>query len=331
MIRACISAFLGLIAFVVSDVAVEAHALEPGYLEMRLIGQDEYAVLWKVPAVKGRPMAISVVLPETCSQRRPGELRWDGAAYHSRWTAKCPGGLANASLRIDGLAQTSTDVLARIEEAEDGVETVRLTPSEPEAVLVGRRSLGQIANTYFLLGVEHILSGLDHLLFVTALLLLVSGWRRLIAMITAFTVAHSITLAASTLGVISVPVAPIEVLIALSIAFVAAEILHLRQGQRSLASERPWLVAFAFGLLHGVGFASALTEIGLPQNAVPTALLFFNLGVEAGQLMFVAGLGLIAWLSRTVWNGWPGWSRALPPYAIGAIAAFWVLERIAAI
>jgi hypothetical protein len=172
--------------------------------------------------------------------------------------------------------------------------------------------------------------GLDHLLFVAALLLLVSEWRRLIGVITAFTVAHSITLAASTLGVIAVPVAPIEVLIALSIAFIAAEILHLRQGHRSVASERPWLVAFAFGLLHGVGFASALTEIGLPQNAVPTALLFFNLGVETGQLMFVAGLGLAAWLSQKIWDGWPSWSRALPPYAIGAVAAFWVLERVAA-
>ena len=329
-----IAALLGLFAGLIPASIAQAHALEPGYLEMRVAGPDQYAVLWKVPAVGSRPMPITARLPVACDQREPGELRWDGGAYLSRWTTTCPGGLGGGRLQIEGLERTSTDVLARIEDGEDGAETLRLTPSEPGAVLVGHRSLGRIAGTYFLLGVEHILGGIDHLLFVAALLLLVSGWRRLVGTITAFTVAHSITLAASTLGVIAVPVAPIEALIALSIAFVAAEVVHLRRGRRSLTSERPWLIAFAFGLLHGVGFASALAEIGLPQSSVPAALLFFNVGVEAGQLLFVAGaLGAAALMRRIarrfdVRSAW--FVRALPPYAIGSTAAFWALQRIVA-
>ena len=183
MIRAAIPSLIALLAILIPAAAAQAHALQPGYLEMRVAGPDEYAVLWKVPAVRGRPMAISVVLPETCSPRDPGKPRWDGVAYITRWTAACPGGLANATLRIVGLERTSTDVLARIEDGEGGAETLRLTPSEPEAVLLGRRSLRQIAGAYFRLGVDHILGGIDHLLFVAALLLLVSGWRRLVVLV----------------------------------------------------------------------------------------------------------------------------------------------------
>jgi hypothetical protein len=330
---AALAVLLGLLTAVIPVGIAQAHALEPGYLELRVIAIDRYAVLWRVPAEGERPMAIAARLPANCDLREPGEARWDGGAYLARWSTTCSGGLAGGTLRIDGLERTSTDVLARIDDGEAGAETVRLTPSQPEAVLVGRRSLDQIAGTYFKLGVEHILGGIDHLLFVAALLLVVSGWRRLVGTITAFTVAHSITLAASTLGVIAVPVAPAEALIALSIAFVAAEVLNRRQGRRSLTSERPWLIAFCFGLLHGVGFASALTQLGLPHGAVPAALLFFNLGVEAGQLMFVAGVLLAAALLRRLARlhalRTSTVVRALPPYAIGSLAAFWVLQRMA--
>jgi len=334
MTRTAITVLLTLVAALVPVAGAQAHALEPGYLEMRSTGPEQYAVLWKIPVVVDRPMPISALLPESCVPRTPGELRWTGAAYLSRWTVTCPGGLAGGSLRIEGLERTATDVLARIDDGEGGVETLRLTPSEPEAILVGRRSTSRVASAYFRLGVDHILGGIDHLLFVAALLLLVSGWRRLVGTVTAFTVAHSVTLATSTLGVITVPVAPIEALIALSIAFVAAEVVHLRRGGRSLTSQWPWVIAFAFGLLHGVGFASALGEIGLPQNAVPAALLFFNLGVEAGQLLFVAiALGAAALMRRLArrFELQPTtFIRTLPPYVIGSLGAFWVLQRVAA-
>ena len=180
--------------------------------------------------------------------------------------------------------------------------------------------------TYGALGVEHILLGIDHLLFVLALLLIVSGWRKLVATITAFTVAHSITLALATLGFVNVPQAPVEAVIALSILFVAVEIVHWRQGREGLTRRRPWVVAFLFGLLHGLGFAGALTEIGLPEHAIPLALLFFNIGVEIGQLLFIAViLAAIPGLRRL---SLPEWAWRIPVYSIGGLAAFWTIERI---
>jgi hydrogenase/urease accessory protein HupE len=334
MINGVLLAIFAVMAIFIPINTVQAHALQPGYLEMNVISTNQYAVLWKVPTVNGRPMAISAILPQTCSPRRGSEGQWYGTAFISRWIANCPGGLANGTLRIEGLERTSTDVLARISDGENGSETVRFTPSEPAAILTGYPSLWQVASTYFTLGVEHILSGLDHLLFVTALLLLVSGWRRLVGAITAFTVAHSITLTASTIGVISVPVVPIEAIITLSIAFVAAEILNVRHGRYSLTRERPWLIAFGFGLIHGIGFASALSEVGLPQNSVTSALLFFNLGIEIGQLLFIAVALAAGVIIRKITENLEMQTdlliRTLPTYLIGCIAAFWTIERIAA-
>lgn len=192
----------------------------------------------------------------------------------------------------------------------------------------------EVARTYTVLGIEHILMGVDHLLFVLALLLLVDSRRRLLVTITAFTVAHSITLALASLGVLSVPGPPVEASIALSIVFVASEIIHARQGRPGLTQRYPWVVAFTFGLLHGLGFAGALAEVGLPPLSVPTALLFFNVGVEIGQLLFIAAVLAFIWLSRQAVRrlGLPsvnGLWRVVP-YAIGGVASYWLFERIAA-
>jgi len=193
-----------------------------------------------------------------------------------------------------------------------------------------------VAGTYLGLGVEHILLGIDHLLFVLALLFLVGNWPRLIGTVTAFTLAHSLTLAAATLGWIRVPPAPVEAVIALSIVFVAAEILHTRQGRGGLAARMPWVVAFVFGLLHGLGFASALRDIGLPEHAIPLALAFFNVGVELGQLLFIAGVFGLLWLIRPVGHSVSGpgtsWGQSerlsVPTaYVVGTVAMFWVFER----
>jgi hydrogenase/urease accessory protein HupE len=184
------------------------------------------------------------------------------------------------------------------------------------------------------LGIEHILSGIDHLLFVLALVLLVHGPRRLLATITAFTAAHSLTLAGATLGWVHVPGPPVEASIALSIVFVASEIVHTRQGRDSVTQHYPWVVAFTFGLLHGFGFAGALAQVGLPQSSIPIALLFFNVGVEIGQLLFVgAVLAVIAvaWRAgQRLRLSLPAWHWRIAPYAIGALASFWLIERIAA-
>jgi len=309
------------------------HALQPGYLELRLLDTDRYAVVWKTPANNGRPMAIAAQLPEHCEPRTPGQSIWDGAAYLARWTATCPGGLEGGVIHIDGLDQTSTDVLVRFDFVDGISEARRLTAADTSFTVPTRPSRLEVVQTYSLYGVEHILFGIDHLLFVLALLLLVKGVRRIIVTITAFTVAHSITLAGATLGFVHIPGPPIEATIALSIAFVAAEIIHSRRGKTGLTERYPWVVAFTFGLLHGFGFAAALAEVGLPPQSIPIALLFFNVGVEIGQLLFIvfvfATIALARQVTRRINVPRPAWMWAAPPYVIGSLAAFWVIQRTA--
>ena len=330
--------FLALMAFLVGALGFVAlshgHALQPGYLELRLIDHETYAVVWKTPAIGARPMAITARLPESCDPRTPVPPIWGGAAYVARWTASCAGGLEGGVIHIDGLDRTSTDVLVRFDFADGISEARRLTPGDPSFIVPTQPSRFEVVRTYFLLGVEHILLGIDHLLFVLALMLLVKGMGRIIVTVTAFTLAHSLTLAGATLGFVQMPGPPIEAAIALSIVFVASEIIHSRRGNPGLTERYPWVVAFTFGLLHGFGFAGALAEIGLPQASIPMALLFFNVGVEVGQLLFIASLLAIFALARQITRRinvpQPAWAWAVPPYAIGSVAAFWVIQRVAA-
>ncbi len=306
--------------------AAQAHEVRPGYLELRQSGAETYDVLWKVPAKGDRRLALYVRLPDTCRETEPVS-RFTGGAYIERWRATCEGGLAERNIAIDGLSGTRTDVLARVQRLDGTGQTVRLTPDSDAFTVTDSPGFVSVAKSYFGLGVEHILFGIDHLLFVLALLFLVRGWRRLIVTITAFTVAHSLTLAAATLGWVHVPTAPVEAAIALSIVFVAVEIIRGRQGRPGLAERKPWMIAFLFGLLHGFGFASALSETGLPETAIPLALLFFNLGVEAGQIAFVAAAVLAAWAVRSAGLSWPRRCEPIPVYAIGTIAMYWTIDR----
>jgi hydrogenase/urease accessory protein HupE len=207
---------------------------------------------------------------------------------------------------------------------------LRLTPDRPSFVVEAIPRPLEVAHTYLVLGIEHILFGFDHLLFVLALLILVRGRRRLLGTITAFTVAHSFTLALATLGVVHVPSAPVEAVIALSIVFVAAEIIHTLEGREGITAQQPWIVAFTFGLLHGFGFASVLSEVGLPPGHIPVALLFFNVGVELGQLLFIATVLTLVALGQHIRIPFPPWAKLVPPYVIGSVAMFWVIQRIAA-
>jgi hydrogenase/urease accessory protein HupE len=312
--------------------SASAHELQPGYLELSLVAEDEYAVVWKVPAARGRPMAIAPRLPANCMPDMPEQPIWDGSAYVARWNVTCPGGLEGGTIQIDGLAKTSTDVLVRFDYADGVNEARRLTPGNPSFVVPSQPNPLEVARAYLLLGVEHILSGFDHLLFVLSLLLLVKGSRRILATVTAFTLAHSLTLAVATLGFVHVSGPPVEATIALSIVFIAVEIIHSRRGKPGLTERFPWVVAFTFGLLHGFGFAGALTELGLPQKSIPVALLLFNVGVEVGQLLFIAGLFAVAALARQLYRRaempLPTWTWAVPPYVIGSVAMFWVIQRV---
>jgi hydrogenase/urease accessory protein HupE len=272
-------------------------------------------------------LGIYVKLPEGCVEPEQPLAFQEGGTWVERWSAQCPGGLSGQRIEITGLSSTVIDALARYERLDGTTQVVRLTPADPGFEVTEAESWRQVAGTYTALGVEHILLGVDHLLFVLALLMLVPNLRTLFWTITSFTLAHSLTLAAATLGWVHVPQAPVEAVIALSILFVAMEIVHWRQGRPGITRRWPWLVAFTFGLLHGFGFAGALSEIGLPEHAIPLALLFFNVGVELGQLLFIAAVFILSLALRRI--PWPAWAWRVPVYGIGTMAAFWTIERLA--
>ena len=321
-----------IIVLLLWSVACVAHAdvFRPAYLELREGVGGRYDVLWKVPAQGDRRLAIQVRFPEGTTQvSKPSALFSDGA-YVERWQVMHEGGLAGNGIRIEGIASGVTEVIVRVERMDGTSQVERLLPEQAEFIVKGATGTGEVAWSYLVLGIEHILGGIDHLLFVLALLLIVRGGKRIVATVTAFTLAHSITLVAATLGWVHMPGPPVEATIALSIAFVAAEVVQGLRGHRGLTARAPWVVAFSFGLLHGFGFASALAEVGLPQKAIPVALLTFNVGVEIGQLIFVcAALLLRAALARLPLR-WPEWTPFVAPYAIGTVAMFWVIERVGA-
>jgi hydrogenase/urease accessory protein HupE len=336
MIRSCLLMLATVLAISLAENAF-AHEVRPGYLALRQTDAVTYSVLWKVPAVGDRRLSIHPKFPENCTPiAEPVNFEAAGS-YNERVTLKCTGGIVGGSIAIDGLAATMTDVIVRLSRADNSVQTVRLTPSAPSFTVEAVPGQWEVAATYFKLGVEHILLGIDHLLFVLALIILVKGWRRLVGTITAFTVAHSITLAAATLGFVQVPGPPVEAVIALSIVFVAGEIVHRRRGRSGLTERWPWVVAFIFGLLHGLGFAGALNEVGLPQHAIPVALLFFNLGVEVGQLFFIGCILTVTARAVLVAKSQSqngdiakrafAASDAVAAYIIGTVAAFWLVER----
>jgi len=316
-----------LLLLAVNAVAI-ADEIRPGYLELSSIDGNTYSVKWKVPMKGDMVLSLKPVLPDKCTERMPpGSMRVGGAMI-TRWSISCPQGIDEGHIRIDGLENTSTDVLVRIVRQDDVTQMVRLTPDQTDLVIESETSSLDVIRVYTALGVEHILGGVDHLLFVFALLLIVTSFRTLVGTITAFTLAHSITLAAATLGYVHVAQAPVEAVIALSILFLATEIIHNRQGRPGLAKRFPWLVAFIFGLLHGFGFAGALAEIGLPEQSIPLALLFFNVGVELGQLLFVLAVVAAGWvLRRLVAQKFLQGGEVAASYLIGGLSAFWLIER----
>ncbi len=331
--RACL--FVTAALLLAAIVPARADEFKPGYLQLTQLDHEAYDVLWKVPAIdESTTLKVQPQFPDGTEALTQVRSTFSRGVTVQRWRIRVPGGLDGKAIVFSQLSETRIDVLARLVRLDGTVQLERILPVSPS--FVARPSPGplEVVSTYTILGIEHILSGFDHLLFVLALVLLVQGTRRLLLTITAFTAAHSLTLAGATLGWVHVPGPPVEASIALSIVFVASEIVHLRQGRYSVTQHYPWVVAFAFGLLHGFGFAGALAEVGLPQSSIPIALLFFNVGVEIGQLLFVgAVLAAIA-------VGWragqrirlppPAWLWRLTPYAIGGLASFWLVERVAA-
>ncbi len=323
-------ALLALISLIAFTVAAHAHEMRPGYLDMRESAANQFSVVWKIPAAGDRRLGIYLRLPQSCVARREPVRTIENAYFFERFHAICADGIKGQTIAIDGLRATMTDVLARIQYLDGTFELGRLTPEAPVMEVRGQQTVWQVAWTYFSLGVEHILSGYDHLLFVLALMLLIDERWMLVKTISAFTLAHTITLGGASLGYFSLPQKPVEAAIALSIAFVASELVKMKPGARRTSETYPWLVAFAFGLLHGFGFAGALKDVGLPQSDVPVALLTFNLGVEAGQLMFVTAVLIAYGVVRALISFPFAYSRVVAAYLIGTFAMVWLVMRLAA-
>jgi hydrogenase/urease accessory protein HupE len=313
---------------ILAPAFLRAHEIRPGYLEIIEDGHHNVHILWKQP-IMGE-VAVRLV-PHLSSGWldgiQPASSNTD--AYLIRgWTIAKPGVvLTGQTVTIEGLDRTMTDVLLRITFADGGSLTKMLRPLEPSFTITHATKETVDRLGYFRLGVEHILYGLDHLLFVFGLLLIVRGASLLLKTITAFTVAHTITLGLATFGVVRVTALPVEAVISLSIIFLASEIVKQQRGIETLTSRAPWVVAFSFGLLHGFGFAGTLTRIGIPHGDIPLALLLFNCGVEAGQLAFVSVYLLFIRSVRTLEIAWPMPLKRIPPYAIGSVASLWFLQR----
>lgn len=308
-----------------------AHESRPAYLEITETAAGQYEVLWKIPRRGDLVLPLKLVLPDACVDTMPGaRYALPGAGVERRIVTCAGAGLPGQRVNVDGLSATITDVLVRVQLLNGQSQTALLKPESPSLEIVRSQSGWAVLRAYLTLGIEHILFGIDHLLFVLCLLLLVDRLLPLIKTITAFTIAHSITLGLAVLGFVHVPQRPVEAVIALSILFLATELVKDRAGLPVLTRQYAWIVAFCFGLLHGFGFAGALSEIGLPQTAIPLALFSFNLGVEVGQLIFItAALLAMQFLKKLKWR-WPARSDQLVHYSIGTVASFWCIQRIAA-
>jgi hydrogenase/urease accessory protein HupE len=341
-----------------ASFAASAHRLSPAFFGLSETNTGSFSAKWKVSIPGGLADVLEPKIPDGCSVEGAVHTYVVDDARLLQAEIICDGPLAGRVFTVEGLQATATDVLLRIDYADGRSFTHRLVPENASVLIPANPGLFDVVRTYLVLGIQHILFGVDHLLFVLALLLLVKGFKRLAVTVTAFTIAHSLTLAAATLGWANVPSVPVEATIALSILFLAAELArrHVRvnavmpatatarlnaslpsrgpapssgwpPSRASLTDRFPWLVAFSFGLLHGFGFAGALSEVGLPQQAIPIALLFFNVGVELGQLAFITAVLACGLLLRWATVAIPEWAPRATAYVIGSLAAYWVFER----
>ena len=308
----------------------DAHESRPAVLNINEQKTGWFEVTWKIPILAEDQVDIHPVLPESMAAYGPPAVHNVPGARVQYSTYQAEGdALSGETITIDGLSTTQIDVMVRINLANGTSYSSILRPASPSYVIPSPGTRGEIAWVYLRLGVEHILQGIDHLLFVLGLLLIVGSRRMLLKTITAFTIAHSITLGIATLGYASAPGPPLNAAIALSILFLGPEIVRVWRGQTSFTIRHPWVVAFAFGLLHGFGFASGLSTNGLPSAEIPVALLLFTVGVEIGQLFFVLIIVLLERSFRTLEVRWPRWVEVMPAYTVGGLGAFWTIQRVA--
>ncbi|MEQ8744280.1 HupE/UreJ family protein [Parasphingorhabdus sp.] len=310
--------------------SARADELRPAYIEMTEKAPGQWSLLWKASANSRLGQTGEIIIPDNCKIEGDPQREYAGSNILTRLALRCDGSVQGNSIGLKGLELSTTDALVRIAPIDSAMQTLRLTPDQPTATLAKPSVISNVAATYTILGVEHILLGFDHLFFVLALVLLLKGGWLVAKTVTAFTIAHSLTLVGSTLGLLSLPPQPVEAVIALSIIFLAIEVVKAKPDEIRLSERFPWIVAFLFGLLHGFGFAGALAEIGLPEGDVPLALLTFNLGVEIGQLVIVA-VALAALHAIRKFQGlWLQPTKTAMAYGIGIISTYWFIERVVA-
>src|SRR5499427_5769191 len=326
--RQIVAGLLLAMPFVFSSA--HAHEVRPAYLEIKESAPNQFSLLWRTPVLAGMRLPIGLKLPADVKDlKEPTTQELADSEVERHWIDAGPNGLAGKTIEFPGLQLTITDVVVHVEMLDGRKWTTIVHPSQPRVELAANQSPWGVVGNYIVQGIRHILFGADHMLFVLGLLLIVKDRWMLLKTVTAFTVAHSITLAIATLGYAEVPVVPLNAAIALSILFLGPEIVRSWRGETSFTIRHPWVVAFAFGLLHGFGFASALTSAGLPHHELPLALLMFNVGVEIGQLGFIALILALERSFHVLDIRWAPWVQALPGYTVGTLGAFWTVQRLA--
>jgi hydrogenase/urease accessory protein HupE len=324
--------FFGCLTFalLLAPAAASAHEARPAYLELKETAPGRFSVLWRTPVLAGMRLPVVLKIPDDVRNlKEPSVQELADSLVERRLIDAGPKGLAGRRIEFLGLQLTITDVLVRVEMLDGRTWTTIARPSQPWIEIAASQTWLGVVGTYAVQGIRHILFGADHMLFVLGLLLIVADRWMLLKTVTAFTVAHSITLAIATLGYAEAPVLPLNAAIALSILFLGPEIVRCWRGETSFTIRHPWVVAFAFGLLHGFGFASALTGAGLPRSDLPLALVSFNVGVELGQLGFIALVLALEDSFRVLEVRWPLWAQALPGYTVGSLGAYWTVQRVA--
>jgi hypothetical protein len=318
-----------LLVVVISAQFAHAHRFAPSLLKVTQIADQQYSVVWKTPAQGTSSIPLSPVWPESCEITNSSPPQMEGTGVVTAWQMRCAelgaDGLVGETLGVEGLGANQASALVMVSLLDGRSHQQVLNSEQVEFVIPAESSAGEVMGDYSLLGMEHIWGGIDHLLFVFGLLLLVGGGTRLLWTITAFTVGHSITLSLVTLGYFDYPVALVEFAIALSIFVLAVELTRIRK--HDILWRNPWWLAGGFGLLHGMGFAGALAETGLPQGNVPLALLFFNVGIEIGQIAFILVVLAIWYVIRKPLAPWQDRLLPVPVYILGALSAMWCIER----
>ena len=331
MSRFKLRSWLAIVVFALTLVlprTLSAHELLPGYLDLHETAAGQYSVLWKLPLQQGKRLPITPRFPEDCQLQGDLDSKLEASAWIYHGSLSCESSLKGKPIVIDGLAAVGTDVLVRFQPA-DAVrpETHLLKPLKQTTILgadVDSEPSGLVA--YLRLGIEHILLGVDHLLLLLGLVLIArDGWM-LLKTVTAFTLANSITLSVSAIGIVQVPTAPLNAAIALSILFIGTEVVRFMRGQTSFTLRHPWVLACGFGLLHGFGYARGLAELGLPHHELLLALLLFNVGIEIGQDLFVVLVLALERAFRQLQIRWPLWVRRMPAWTIGCAGAYWTIQ-----